>query len=469
MLHNGQNVTTVTFNGETVNKILYNGSVDFVNESNLQTPTELNLPTTSADVPANDNNHLTTMLVPQDWNGGATVNNLGYYGDYTQTNVTKDADTGTFKFVDNGITTGSGNTAGVPRINGPWFHTGDPDLNGDQHMKSISMWIKPDYSEMPTQGGIYASNYRSGGNGAAYNAGCYSYLFGPGHENHYIYALGLTRNNTTSQNMYGNGVDGVYYHLNQDATLPSLDDWTMITHVYDKDKLYFYRDDMLVGHTIPGPGETSDIYYFTDSITAQHFKKNLTLGCNAYSGGFYSSLTEYYRIPYRGLIGHVFAWSGKAINQYEVEQLYNDTRSYYDQFRATPPLAKVPPVDLFRMKDNPDDHMVVDLGAPKAVRGYRMILPVYDDTVDWNAAGMWPMNWTFEGSNDNSSWTVLDTITNADYDNGSSRYAGNIRGTSLKSMITNTTAYRYYRLNITDGPGGTSNYQTLRDLELFGF
>lgn len=462
MLHNGQNVTTVTFNGETVNKIIYNGSLDFVNESNVQTPTELNLPTTSADVPANDQNHLTTMLVPQDWNGDATVNNLGYYGDYTQNDVIKDADTGTFKFVNNGTTTDSG----VPKISGPWFHTADPDLNGDQHMKSISMWIKPDNSAL-TQGGIYASNYRSGGSGASYNAGCLSYVYGPGNDQ-YMYAVGLTRNSVNSQNMYGQSAGGGYYHLNHDATLPSLDDWTMITHVYDEGELYFYRDDMLVGHSIPDPGETSANYYFTDSITAQHFKRNLTLGCNAYSGGFSPNVSEYYRIPYRGLMGHVFAWSGKAINSSDVEQLYNDTRSYYDQFRADLPLPQVSE-DFFRMKDNPDDHMVVDLGTPKAVRGYRVIIPVYDNTVDYNATGMWPMNWAFEGSNDNISWTVLDTITNADYDNGSSRYAGNIRGTSLKSMITNTTAYRYYRLNITDGPGGTRTYQIIRDLELFGF
>ena len=55
-----------------------------------------------------------------------------------------------------------------------------------------------------------------------------------------------------------------------------------------------------------------------------------------------------------------------------------------------------------------------------------------------------PKNWTLLGSNDGESWTTLDTRTNqADTANSDTRtYA-----------IANTTAYMYYRLNITASNG----------------
>lgn len=51
-----------------------------------------------------------------------------------------------------------------------------------------------------------------------------------------------------------------------------------------------------------------------------------------------------------------------------------------------------------------------------------------------------PQNWTFEGSNDGVTYTTLDTVTGA-------LIAGNSIYTS--SLLANTTAYLYYRINIT--------------------
>ena len=52
-----------------------------------------------------------------------------------------------------------------------------------------------------------------------------------------------------------------------------------------------------------------------------------------------------------------------------------------------------------------------------------------------------PQNWTFEGSNNNSTWTTLHTVTlGAAIGANSSYSSGN---------IGNTTGYRYYRANIT--------------------
>ena len=66
-----------------------------------------------------------------------------------------------------------------------------------------------------------------------------------------------------------------------------------------------------------------------------------------------------------------------------------------------------------------------------------------------------PKDWTFEGSHDNSTWTVLDTKS-GEYPSPSilTSYAG----------FGNMTAYRYYRLNIT--AGNDNSYLAIREVEL---
>lgn len=54
-----------------------------------------------------------------------------------------------------------------------------------------------------------------------------------------------------------------------------------------------------------------------------------------------------------------------------------------------------------------------------------------------------PKNWTFEGSNDGTSWTVLDTQINQTW------VSGEIKSYSF----TNSTAYLYYRLNVSANSG----------------
>jgi len=58
-----------------------------------------------------------------------------------------------------------------------------------------------------------------------------------------------------------------------------------------------------------------------------------------------------------------------------------------------------------------------------------------------------PSDWTFEGSNDDTNWAVLDTQSS-------------ITWTTLEVKtftFTNTTKYRYYRVYITNSSGGTSS------------
>lgn len=56
-----------------------------------------------------------------------------------------------------------------------------------------------------------------------------------------------------------------------------------------------------------------------------------------------------------------------------------------------------------------------------------------------------PRDWTMEGSNDGSSWTVLDTQAGVLFTSGETKYFN----------IASPAAYRYYRLNITASGSGT--------------
>jgi hypothetical protein len=83
-----------------------------------------------------------------------------------------------------------------------------------------------------------------------------------------------------------------------------------------------------------------------------------------------------------------------------------------------------------------------DLGSsPAAVTQYNI-----SSASDWPTRD--PQSWQFQGSNNGSSWTTLDTQT-------SQSFSGAL--TTNDYPISNTTAYRYYRLNITanDGAGDT--------------
>jgi hypothetical protein len=68
-----------------------------------------------------------------------------------------------------------------------------------------------------------------------------------------------------------------------------------------------------------------------------------------------------------------------------------------------------------------------------------------------------PRNWTFEGSNNNSTWTTLQTVALAAAIGGNSTYSS--------GNIGNTTGYRYYRVNVTLNGGGAG--LRITELELY--
>ena len=95
--------------------------------------------------------------------------------------------------------------------------------------------------------------------------------------------------------------------------------------------------------------------------------------------------------------------------------------------------------------------LAYDFGAAnkKIITQYKMVIP--------NIFQIGPKNWTFEGSNDNSSWTILDTRIN--------QIQTPANTTFWSFDIPNTTAYRYYRINISAN-NGSPNFISIREVEL---
>ena len=86
---------------------------------------------------------------------------------------------------------------------------------------------------------------------------------------------------------------------------------------------------------------------------------------------------------------------------------------------------------------NPTGWVAYKLAAPVAVSSYAM-------TSANDSAGRDPKNWTFQGSNDGTTWTDLNTQTNQVFAD---------RFQTRKFEFTNTTPYTNYRLNITANSG----------------
>ena len=89
--------------------------------------------------------------------------------------------------------------------------------------------------------------------------------------------------------------------------------------------------------------------------------------------------------------------------------------------------------------DMPDVWLKYDFGSgvTKTVKCY--IIQSHQSVPTCN-----PKNWTFEGSNNGSDWTILDTQTNITAWDTAEFFS---------FPILNSTAYRYYRLNISANNG----------------
>ena len=100
----------------------------------------------------------------------------------------------------------------------------------------------------------------------------------------------------------------------------------------------------------------------------------------------------------------------------------------------------------------------VQLTSPQVCTNYYVVLSVADGSSN-------PQSWTFLGSNDQSSWTTLDTFYyGSDAPNNDWGYPFVCLPLSIAS---NTTAYSYYRLVITSTFGYDATWVSIAELVLF--
>ena len=109
--------------------------------------------------------------------------------------------------------------------------------------------------------------------------------------------------------------------------------------------------------------------------------------------------------------------------------------------------------------DNPPVWIQANFTSARVVNSYSMqalAVQVPDVT---GIPLTYPKDWQFQGSNDNSAWTTLDTET------GKIWFGGEIKAFA----VTNTTAYKYYRVYVTatTDPTGLGNV-SICEISLYG-
>ncbi len=111
------------------------------------------------------------------------------------------------------------------------------------------------------------------------------------------------------------------------------------------------------------------------------------------------------------------------------QTLFDEDAASYYRSSAKPTVAA--PVQI-----------VFQLSSPKAINTYKLQSSTLANTFD-------PKNWTFQGSNNGTSWTTLDTQTDTVFFE---------RNHSQLYLFENDTEYAYYRLSITanNGAAGVS-------------
>ena len=104
---------------------------------------------------------------------------------------------------------------------------------------------------------------------------------------------------------------------------------------------------------------------------------------------------------------------------------------------------------------NPTGWIKFDFGSTLyLIKKYTILIP--DEATEINRA---PKNWTFQGSNNDSNWTTIDTQTNQVFSNHEKKEY---------EVVSNLTMYRYYKLNVTAN-NGNANYLAIQEIRLMTY
>lgn len=110
------------------------------------------------------------------------------------------------------------------------------------------------------------------------------------------------------------------------------------------------------------------------------------------------------------------------------------------------------PYDYWCTKQNPNAWLGVNFGA-----GVKKIITRY---VLYVAGSEAPTTWRLEGSNNNSSWTTVDTKSISGVS------TNNTNVSSYSFTFDNTTPYQYYRIYVTKN-NGAPYYTAINELQLY--
>jgi len=131
-----------------------------------------------------------------------------------------------------------------------------------------------------------------------------------------------------------------------------------------------------------------------------------------------------YTVPYGT------AWSDNTINNREAWKAFdNDNSTYYHTQQHLWP--------------NPAEHLGFNFTTGFAATGYTITLRDADIT-----SGQVPKDWTFQGSNDGTTWTTLDTQTDWNISNADEDWQG-YAAQKVTFTFSNTTSYTRYRWGFT--------------------
>jgi hypothetical protein len=103
---------------------------------------------------------------------------------------------------------------------------------------------------------------------------------------------------------------------------------------------------------------------------------------------------------------------------------------------------------------NGNEWFLVDLGVGRTLLANKFSYRFRNDSTSFS-----PTGWTWEGSNDNSSWSTLATVT------GQTPVASAWVSTTA---AVQTTAYRYFRVKQTGANNSGSSHMSIGELELYG-
>ena len=126
------------------------------------------------------------------------------------------------------------------------------------------------------------------------------------------------------------------------------------------------------------------------------------------------------------------------------------------RYKATPGEAASDPTKNHRvLASTKPFHVTYDFGEDNAtiLNAYRIY---FNSSSSSGVNGRAPADWTFQGSNDNTNWTTLDSHANE---------TNWVKGTSREFYFSNGTPYRYYRLYVTEF--AADGYLEMYQLEYF--